>query len=259
MSEQMKTKITLAAIILTYNEEQNIKDCIESVQFANEIVVIDSGSCDETVTIAKNCGAQVVVNPMGSDGFAGQRNLALAATDADWLLYVDADERMTREAAVEIKQILVEHKPCAWKIKRMNIVFGQMMQHGEHGPDYVVRLFPRNSVNWVGIVHEHPEFKLPVQYMKAVMHHYTYTNWNRYFIKFNQYTTMMADKMQERGKKAYLSDLIIRPWFAFFRFYILKLGFLDGKMGFVFAVFHGFYTFSKYVKLYYWQGKQVGK
>jgi len=259
MSEHMKTNITLAAIILTYNEEQNIKACIESVQFADEIVVIDSGSSDETSRIAKQCGARVIVHPMGPDGFAGQRNLAVSVIDADWLVYVDADERMTSEVADEIKQILAKNEPGAWKIKRMNIVFGQMMQYGEHGPDYVVRLFPRDSVNWVGIVHEHPESKLPVHKMQAVMHHYTYTNWNRYFIKFNQYTTMMADKMQERGKKAHLHDLIIRPWFAFFRFYILKLGFLDGKMGFVFAVFHGFYTFSKYVKLYYWQGKQVGK
>ena len=259
MSEQMKTKTTLAAIILTYNEEKNIKSCIESVKFADEILVIDSGSSDETITLAKKYGAKVLIHSMGADGFAGQRNIAISETNADWLVYVDADERMTSQAALEIKQILAKNEPCVWKIKRMNIVFGQMMQYGEHAPDYVMRLFPRDSVNWVGIVHEHPEFNLPVQNMKGVMHHYTYTNWNRYFIKFNQYTTMMADKMKEHGKKAHLSDLIIRPWFAFFRFYILKLGFLDGKMGFVFAVFHGFYTFSKYVKLYYWQGKQVRK
>jgi len=253
------TKPRLAAIILTYNEEKNIRDCISSVRFADEILLIDSGSTDQTTAIASSLGAKVVVHPMGPDGFAGQRNFALGQTTADWVLYLDADERVLPALAAEIQGVITGDAPCGYEIKRLNIVFGQKMKHGEHHPDYVLRLCPRTSVDWEGVVHEHPTLSVPVKRLLQPMEHYTYTDWDRYFIKFNQYTTLMAEKMQQRGKTARLSDLILRPWFAFFRFYILKLGFLDGRMGFVFAMFHGFYTFSKYVKLYYWQGKQVTK
>lgn len=245
-----------AVLILTYNEEKNIADCIKSAAFADEVVVVDSASTDKTCEIAKQLGAKVCVHPM--NGFAEQRNFALEQTEADWVFYLDADERLTPQAAEEIQRLTTE-EPSAYEIKRINIIFGQMMRHGEHAPDYSLRLYPRQAIRWEGKIHEQAIVSLPIKKMKSVMHHHTYTDWNRYFIKFNQYTTLMAEKMHERGKKAYVSDLVFRPWYAFFRFYILKFGFLDGKMGLVFAIFHGFYTFSKYVKLYYWQGNQVVK
>jgi len=243
----------LAVLILTCNEEKNIADCIGSAQFADEIVIVDSGSTDHTCEIAAKLGARVCRRAMGEDGFAGQRNFALAQTTADWVFYLDADERMTPEAGAEVRRLVEQNEPAAYEIKRMNIVFGQMMKYGGHGPDWSMRLYPRTAVQWHGVVHEHVDMKLPIHQMKAVMHHYTYTDWHRYFVKFNQYTTLMAEKMKEEGKTASFAAIVFHPPYAFFRFYILQRGFLEGKLGFIFAMFHGFYTLAKYVKLYYIQ------
>ena len=143
-------------------------------------------------------------------------------------------------------------------MKRYNIVFGQVMRHGEHAPDFVARLFPRECVTWYGAVHESPQTKLPQKTMKNALNHYTYTDWERYFEKFNNYTTLMAERMADEGKVAAFSDIIFHPLFAFIRFYFLRLGFLDGRQGFIFAVNHYFYTMIKYVKLYYKQ-REGGK
>ena len=245
----------LAVLILTKNEEKNIAECIQSAAFANEIVVIDSGSTDRTRELAESAGARFVVHLMDDEGFAGQRNYALTQTNADWVFYLDADERITADAVAEIQAIVHQDTLSVWRVKRMNIVFGQMMRYGEHGPDFVTRLFQRESVHWEGVVHERPVMKkqAEVHTLHGVLHHYTYNDWDRYFDKFNQYTTLMAIKMQEKGKNGSFVDILLHPIFAFIRFYILKRGFLDGKQGFIFAVTHYFYTMIKYVKLYYMQ------
>ena len=245
----------LSVLILTYNEEKNIAACIQSAAFADEVVVIDSGSTDRTREIAEGLGARFVVHPMDEDGFAGQRNYALMQTDAEWVFYLDADERIPLEAAKEIRDIVQQNEPAAYQIKRMNIIFGQLMKYGGHRPDYSLRLYPRKDICWYGNVHEHVETKLSIRVMHSVMNHHTYDDWDRYFEKFNRYTTMMAEKMQEKGKKVSFIDILLHPMFAFLRFYILRLGFLDGKQGFIFAVNHYFYTMIKYVKLYYQQKK----
>lgn len=241
----------LAVIILTKNEEHNIEGAVKSASFADEVVVLDSGSTDRTREFAERLGARFVVHLMGEDGFAGQRNAALDETDADWVFYLDADERITDEAAKEMMRCVKANEWFAYRIKRMNILFGQVMRHGSHAPDYVMRLFPRTMVRWKGVVHESAITELPVRALKGVLCHYTYTDWDRYFVKFNQYTTLMAKKMEERGKRASFLDILLHPSFAFFQFYVLKLGFLDGKQGFIFALNHFFYTMIKYVKLYY--------
>ncbi|MGL5269363.1 MAG: glycosyltransferase family 2 protein, partial [Selenomonadaceae bacterium] len=140
-----------AVLILTYNEEKNIADCIKSAAFADEVVVVDSASTDKTCEIAKQLGAKVCIHPM--NGFAEQRNFALEQTEADWVFYLDADERLTPQAAEEIQRLTTE-EPSAYEIKRINIIFGQMMRHGEHAPDYSLRLYPRQAIRWEGKIHE---------------------------------------------------------------------------------------------------------
>ena len=243
--------VRLAVIILTKNEENNIEECIQSASFADEIVIIDSGSTDATQAKAEALGARFVVHPMGDDGFAGQRNFALTQTEAEWVFFLDADERILSETSFEIRNVINEDRNVVYRIKRMNILFGKLMRHGAHAPDWCIRLFPRKEVCWKGKVHEHPEFKLTCLDLKGCMHHYTYKDWGRYFYKLGQYTDMMADKMHQRGKKADLVDLILRPSYAFIRAYFFKLGFLDGELGFIFSVLHGYYTFMKYLKLRY--------
>ena len=246
----------LAVVILTKNEEANIEDCIKSAMFADEIIVIDSGSTDKTQAKAEALGVKFVLHPMTEDGFAGQRNFALTQTNAKWVFYLDADERITSEAASEIKQVVLQNEKFAYQIKRVNIVFGQIMKYGEHRPDWCQRLFPTEEVHWGGVVHESPHTSLQVKSLKNIMYHYTYKDWERYFEKFNQYTTLMSERMHTQGKRASFADILFHPLFAFFRFYILRLGLLDGKQGLIFALNHYFYTMIKYVKLYYKQREE---
>ena len=240
----------LAVIILTHNEERHIGACIESASFADEILVIDDMSTDRTAELARAAGARVVEHPLAGD-FAGQRNFALTQTDADWVLYVDADERVQPETEVELRRIMAEDARAVYEIKRINVAFGQRMYYGGHRPDYSQRFYPRLAVRWVGRIHERVESELPVRRMGGSLLHYTYTDWERYFQKFNQYTTLMAEKRYADGKRASFLKILFAPPFAFFRYYILQRGFLDGRLGFILAALHGFYTMVKYVKLYY--------
>jgi glycosyltransferase involved in cell wall biosynthesis len=242
----------IAVLILTYNEQKNIKECMQSAAFADDMIVIDSGSSDDTVMIAQQLGATVVHHPM-TEGFAAQRNFAQLQTTADWILFLDADERITPELAAEIKKKIRVEPGYAYEIPRRNIAFGHWLRYGGWYPDYTLRMYPRTAVSWHGIVHEEARMTIPKRKMSNPLDHYTYTDWNRYFIKFNSYTTLMAKQLHDKGRRASFVDIFFRPWWAFVRTYLLKLGILDGKMGFIMAAFHGFYTMAKYVKLYYLQ------
>ena len=247
----------LAVLILTKNEEKNIVDCIRSAAFADEILVIDSGSTDRTQQLAERIGARFIAHPMNDGGFAGQRNYALTQTDAEWVFYLDADERLTPAAVNEIKKIVAADKQIAYRIKRSNVVFGQMMKYGGCAPDWSDRLFPRVSVHWQGKVHEYAETELAMRMMTYGMEHYTYAEWNRYFEKFNHYTTMAAQAICQSGKPVGKKTAIAHALFAFFRNYILRRGVCDGFFGFIMAIMASVYTLVKYLKVinYYRLGK----
>lgn len=247
----------LAVLILTYNEELHMEACIKSVFFADEIVVIDSGSTDKTVEIAQRVGARVVHHPM-TEGFAAQRNFALLQTAAEWVLFLDADERITPALAGEIKQVMADGKQACYVIQRHSVVFGHEVKYGVCRVDEVVRLFPRSQVSWSGVVHEKVESELPRKCLFSYMKHYTYTSWDKYFIKFNQYTTLWAKGAYDRGKRTNPLDIFLHASFAFVQMFMLKRGFLDGFYGLVLCCFHFAYTLAKYLKLYELQ-KQGGK
>lgn len=241
----------LAVLILTYNEEANIVQCVESAVFADEVVVVDSGSSDRTAELARKLGAKVVTRKF--DGFGSQRNFALTQTDAEWVMYLDADERITPALAAEMRSAVDRDEPAAYEILRHNYAFGQKLSHGGFRPDYSLRFYPRSAVSWEGVVHEQATVTVPKRRLRSVMNHHTYTDWDRYFAKFNNYTTLMARKMHEQGKRGGMLHIIIRPWWAFFRVYIIQSGWRDGKIGFFLSAFHFFYTMVKYVKLSYLQ------
>ncbi len=242
---------TLSVLILAKNEEKNIAACIRSVGFADEIIVIDSGSEDQTDTIAESLGARVIRHEMGVDGFAGQRNFALQQARMDWVLYLDADERILPLLAKEIKEHIGRQPGRAAALKRISVVMGQRMYYGVYRPDYVTRIFPRDKVSWKGIVHEAPESDLPVCRLHEAAEHICLTSWKQYFEKFTQYTGMMAKKMHQQGKKSGLFRMYGHAMYAFFQMYIIKKGFLDGRLGLLLCVYHFFYTLTKYVRLFY--------
>ena len=242
--------MSLAVLILTYNEEKHIADCIRSVaSLADEVIVIDSASNDATAALAEAAGARVVNHPM-TDGFAAQRNFALAQTTADWVFYLDADERVTPELADALRRAVSEAADGkAYAMQRRNIAFGQAVNHGVLRPDRVVRLFPRLAVTWAGDVHERPVGEWSVAALPGFLRHYTYADWHRYFLKFNNYTTLWAEEAYKRGKRVNWLTAFLHANISFVQTYFFKRGFLDGWLGLVLCCFHFAYTLAKYVKL----------
>lgn len=243
----------LSVVILAKNEEKNIADCINSVSFADEIIVVDDFSEDNTAQIAESLGAKVTKRALNGD-WGLQQTFALHLACHPWVLFIDADERVSKKLAFRIQEIIKnDDRRYAYLNSRLNYFWEQPLKHGGWFPDYVVRLFPTEGVFVTGYVHptinhNYEEKKLP---QDEYMIHYPYRNWNHYFNKLNFYTTLAAEKMHKQGKKAKLLDFVTHPFWAAFRMYFLRGGFRDGCIGFVLSCFHYFYTMAKYVKLYY--------
>lgn len=242
--------MSLAVLILTYNEAKHIDACIKSVlDAADEVVVIDAGSTDDTVTLAQAAGARVVRQPM-ENGFAAQRNFALAQTTAGWVFYLDADERVTPKLATELMKLKkAPVDTTAYAVERRNIAFGRCVNHGVLRPDWVTRIFSRQAVQWEGKVHERPVGSWEVVKLSGFLEHYTYTNWQHYFTKFNNYTTLWAEEAYARGKRTSWFGAFLHAKVSFAQMYFVKRGFLDGWLGLVLCCFHFAYTMAKYVKL----------
>jgi len=239
----------LAVIILTKNEEANIEGAMESAAFADEIVIIDSGSTDRTKELAEKHGAKFVSHPMDEEGFAGQRNFALTQTEADWVFYLDADERVIPERIGAIKAIVQGNVKVAYCVERINVVFGQMMSKGGHRPDYVCRLMPRENVRWRGVVHEGVDTELQIKQIKSCLYHYTYTTWEQYFCKFNRYTTLAAQEMAGKGREISSMSVVGHSLGAFIKNFVFKQGFRDGFLGFIMSFMSATYVLVKYLKL----------
>ena len=248
----MSAKVSV--LILAKNEEKFIGACIKSVlNFADEIIVIDDNSTDRTAEIAASLGAKIVVHSLDGN-WGAQQTFAIEQASCEWIFFIDADERATKELSNRIKQIINEDdRRFAYLTARLSYFWGQPLKHGGWFPDYVVRLIPRQGTYVTGFVHpkinhDYEEKKLPES---EYLVHYPYRDWNHYFNKLNFYTTLAAKKAKEAGKSASILDMILHPIWASFRMYILRGGWLDGKIGFILAAFHYFYTMTKYVKLYY--------
>ena len=242
---------TVTVIILAKNEEQHMKDCIASAQFADEVLLIDDGSTDKTVEIAESMVARVVHHAMNGD-WSQQRRFAVEEARSEWIFFLDADERISPELQREVQDVLAKNEKKAYWIERSNVFHHNKATHGVLRPDYVLRFMPKEGTNIEGFVHETISSTYSEAKLHGKMYHYTYDNWHQYFNKFNNYTTLAAKKYKENGKScSFVKDILIRPSWAFFKVYILDRGFLDGKMGFILSVNHYFYTMIKYVKLYY--------
>ena len=242
---------SLAILILTKNEEDNVVDVVENAKKCTpKVLVIDSGSTDKTVELAKAHGAKVCFRAW-TDDFAAQRNFALEQTDADWVLYLDADERLNDELIDDIKRVIKEDvRDSQYAITRKSVAFGVTFNHGVLDPDHVRRMFPRTTVTWVNKVHEHPECDLPDKRLKGYIEHHTYRDWHEWEEKLCLYTTIWAEDAYKRGKRTSILGILMHSIGGFFKMFVLRKGFLDGGIGSYLCCTHFFYTMLKYLKLH---------
>jgi len=242
---------TVSVIILTLNEEGNIRECLESVSWATERLVIDSESTDRTVAIARECGATVLNLPW--KGYGPTKNEALAVAKGDWILWLDADERVMPELAAEIQGLggMEDGGPAAYTVARRAYFLGKWIRHAGWYPGRVVRLFRRGHGRFTEPrVHEGVEVNGEIGALRNDLIHFTDPSIHHYFVKFNRYTTLAADDLRNRGKRFGLSGLLVHPIFTFFRMYILRQGFRDGIQGFILCTLSSCYVFVKYAKLW---------
>src|SRR5690625_926336 len=213
---------TLSVIIITKNEEHNIAECLKSVSFADEIIVVDSGSTDNTCGIAESLGAQVTITA-DWPGFGPQKNRALSLATKEWVLSIDADERVTPELAHEIQQLLVsspQHE--AYKIARLSNFCGRWMRHSGWWPDHVLRLFKRGSTKFTDdIVHESVKETNSLGTLSGHFLHYPYPNLESLIDKVNRYSTDGANKMLAKGRRTGVAGIITHSVWTFIRIYFL--------------------------------------
>jgi glycosyltransferase involved in cell wall biosynthesis len=245
----------IAVVILTKNEEKNIVAVIENVRkITDEIIIIDSGSDDATVGLANLHGARVLYRKLDND-FSAQRNFVLDKTDADYILYIDADERLSFELIESVKNAVDKCEAKQYSFMRKIEAFDFGYNHGIFAPDEVIRLFPRLEVKWEHKVHERPVCKLPKQKLSGILMHYTYDSWQQWLDKAGQYTSIWAEDNFSKGKRVGKSAAFTHGIYGFIRAYFLQLGFLDGWAGLYSSLQHFFYTLLKYWKLYELQQK----
>jgi len=241
--------MTLSVIIITRNEAAHIGACIDSVSFADEIVVLDSGSADETRAIAAARGARVVTTE-DWPGFGPQKNRALDLATCDWVLSIDADERVTPELAGEIRRTLRQPDADAYEIARLSNFCGRWIRHSGWWPDYVLRLFRRGTARFNDApVHESVQARGRTARLREHFLHYPYPDLESLVAKINRYSTDAAAAMHAQGRKAGVVSAAGHGAWTFVRIYILRRGFLDGKEGFVLAAAGAAGSFFRYSKL----------
>ena len=241
---------SLSVIVITKNEAHNIEACLQSVLFADQIVVMDSGSTDSTVERAKNMGAEVNTS-FDWPGFGLQKNRALALARCDWVLSIDADERLSVELQEEIKSVLLDPQFDVYDVPRLSNYCGQNMLHSGWYPDRVARLFRHDAARFSDdLVHEKIITSNAVGQLSNHLLHNSFISLEGVLDKVNRYSTAGAQILFKRGEKGSLSKAFGHGLWAFFRTFILRLGFLDGRMGFVLAVSNAEGTYYRYLKLW---------
>lgn len=244
----------VTVVILTKNEEKNIVSVIKNaLLLTKNILVVDSGSTDKTVELAEVNGARVIYRAWDND-FSAQRNFALKHIDTEWVLYLDADERLDAKLCQSIKTALNSEKLKQYSIMRKIHAFGFEYKHGIFKPDEVLRIFPMKMVHWENKVHERPICNLPKEKLQGFIEHYTYDSWQQWWDKAGKYTTIWAEDNYAKGKRTSLGACLGHSVYGFVRAYIIQLGFIDGWSGLYSSLQHFIYTMMKYLKLYEIQG-----
>ena len=244
--------MSLSVVVITHNEAANLRACLDSVPFADEIVVLDSGSSDDTVAIAAACGARV---SQSADwpGFGPQKNRALALATGDWVLSLDADERVTPQLAAQIQAAIASGRHEAYEIARLTRFCGSWIRHCGWTPDYVLRLFRRGQARFSDdLVHERVVTELatrPGRLTSSLLHE-SYPTPAHYWRKLEAYSQAWALQQHRQGRRTSMARAGAAAVVAFVRSYLLRLGFLDGAMGFAVCTMQAQAAFGKYFALY---------
>jgi len=241
-------KLPLTVAVIACDAESQIGPLLDSVGFAQEVLVVDSGSADSTVELCLSRGARVV--DQGWLGFGRQKQFAVGQAAHDWVLCLDADERVTPELARSIEVALRNPRYLAWRMARRNRFLGSWLAHGEGYPDWCTRLFHRAHANWSSDdVHESVLTTTPVGTLDGDLLHESAQDVGDYLDKQNRYTNLQAEAMYRQGLRSNYAQLFLSPLVRFVKFYLLRGGFLDGGPGFAHIVISCNNAFQKYLKL----------
>lgn len=243
----MKQPLSVCLIVL--NEADRLGPCLESLSFADEILVVDSGSRDNTLAVAQSFGAKVIEQPWL--GYGPQKQFAVDRAEHDWVLCLDADERLTPGLAGEIREVLASPRTDAYEIPRCNLFLGRWLRHGEGYPDRSLRLFDRRKARWSDDpVHEKVICEGRVGRLSGDLRHESADRLDRYLKKQNRYTSLQAEELALRGKQASVARMLFSPLLRFIKFYFLRRGFMDGVPGLIHILIGCMNSFFKYAKLY---------
>jgi len=240
----------VSAIVITLNEAANIDACLESIAWTDEVIVVDSGSTDDTADRARAHGAKVIVREW--PGYSAQKNFAASECRHDWILSVDADERVTPALASEIRSTLQAPGDTAgYRIPRVAWHLGRWIRTTDWYPDFQLRLYNRRLANWPArLVHESVHANGPVRYLRHELQHYAYRDISHHHDVMDRYTSLAARQMHEQGRRASMTDVWLHPPAAFLRNYVLKRGFTDGVPGLIISAMNAHYVFLKFAKLW---------
>jgi glycosyltransferase involved in cell wall biosynthesis len=248
------TRPRLSVVIVTLNEEDRLRGCLESVAWADEVIVIDAESHDKTVQIARDFTDRVIVRPW--PGFAAQKNFGLAEAGGDWILSLDADEQVSPELRDEIAGVLAADGPHdGYRAPRRNIFWGRWIRHGGLWPDWQLRLFKRGRGRFgERAVHESVTVTGSVGRLVSPLVHLSYRDVSDFLSRADRYSTLAAQEWVRSGAPVRAGDLVLRPAARFLSMYLLKGGCLDGRRGFLLAALYAYYVFVRSVKA--WELKE---
>lgn len=245
----------ISAIILTKNEEANILDCIKSLSWCDEVIIIDDNSKDRTTEIAKKLNAKIFTHSIDDD-FSAQRNFGLSKAKGDWILFLDADERVSDALAFEMSNIanqVTDQALGAYKgfyIKRIDFIWGRKLKFGETAGKKFLRLAKKNSGRWEGKVHEKWNVKGNIGILKNPIAHFPHKTVQEFLVEINYYTTIRAEELYKKGSHVNVASIMIYPLGKFILNYFIKKGFLDGVPGLIISIIMSFHSYLVRGKLW---------
>ena len=246
----MRDSVKISALGITLNEANSIEKYIKSLWFADEIIIVDSFSSDETIALASTF-EKVTVYKREFKNFSDQKNFAISKAKYDWVVFFDLDEEVTQPLANEIIEIFnSKSKVAAYSVKRNFIFMGKSLRYSGFQTDWVIRFFNKELCNYDNLVHEALIINGRTKKLKNRLPHHTYTTFDNYTKKLHQYSALQAKMLYEKKKKPTLYHFVFRPFYRFWHQYIIRLGILDGKEGFILAYINAFSVYKRYVNLW---------